>query len=146
MSRTASSPLRGVLTDCVRSATAAPSLHNSQPWMFRLEDRAVQLYADPSRRLDVLDPYGRELFISVGAALFTLRLALQGAGYVPRTEILPDPAVFLLPQGFENRGHKRDSLQNLFLEDLMAAVDVGGRESLANSGQDHVSLLHLREA
>ena len=92
MSGTTSSRLHGVLTDCVRSATAAPSLHNSQPWLFRLQGRTVRLYADRGRRLDVLDPYGRELFISVGAALFTLRLALHGAGYVPRTEILPDPA------------------------------------------------------
>jgi len=81
--------------DLHRAAAAgirAPSLHNSQPWLFRLQGRTVRLYADRGRRLDVLDPYGRELFISVGAALFTLRLALHGAGYVPRTEILPDPA------------------------------------------------------
>ena len=90
MSGTTSSRLHGVLTDCVRSATAAPSLHNSQPWLFRLRDRTVEVYADRGRRLDVLDPYGRELFISVGAALFTLRLALHGAGYVPHTGVLPN--------------------------------------------------------
>jgi nitroreductase len=92
MDGTASSQLRDVLTDCVRSATCAPSLHNSQPWLFRLQGRTVRLYADRGRRLDALDPHGRELVISLGAALFTLRLALQGAGYVPATEVLPDPA------------------------------------------------------
>src|SRR5512138_881474 len=91
MERTSSS-LHGVLTDCVRSATAAPSLHNSQPWLFRVTGRSVRLYADSRRRLDVLDPHGREMLISVGAALFTLRVALQGAGYVPHTAVLPDPA------------------------------------------------------
>lgn len=91
MSRTPAPALRAVLTDCVRSATAAPSLHNSQPWLFRLHDRSVELYADPGRRLDVLDPHGRELLISVGAALFTLRLAMQGAGFAPHTRIFPDP-------------------------------------------------------
>jgi nitroreductase len=76
------------LTACVRSATVAPSLHNSQPWRFRIEAHGVDVYADPRRRLDVLDPAGRELLISVGAAVFTLRLAIRGAGY------LSDPTLF----------------------------------------------------
>src|SRR3954471_23342276 len=92
MGPTTAPPSPAVLTDCVRSATAAPSLHNSQPWSFRLTDRTVRLYADPGRRLGVLDPHGRELLISVGAALFTLRLAMLGAGYATQTRIFPDPA------------------------------------------------------
>jgi nitroreductase len=80
---------RKTLTDCVRTATAAPSVHNSQPWRFRIEAAAVDVYADPARRLDVIDPLGREQLISVGAALFTLRLAMRQAGY--RTELVTFP-------------------------------------------------------
>ncbi|GGN31887.1 hypothetical protein FHR83_005691 [Actinoplanes campanulatus] len=83
-------PSHRVLTDCVRSATTAPSLHNSQPWRFRIEPPAVEVYADPDRRLPVTDPDGREQLISVGAAVFTLRLAIRRAGYQVRCELLPD--------------------------------------------------------
>jgi hypothetical protein len=39
-----------------------------------------------------LDPAGRELTISCGAALFGLRLAFRKLGYAPAVETLPDPA------------------------------------------------------
>jgi len=80
------------LRECVAAATTAPSLHNSQPWLFRIEPDAVQVRADRGRRLDVLDPAGRELLISVGAALFTLRLAIRGAGFRPDLRLFPDTA------------------------------------------------------
>ncbi|SNY59119.1 Acg family FMN-binding oxidoreductase [Paractinoplanes atraurantiacus] len=83
--------MRKMLTEGVRTATSAPSLHNSQPWLFRIHQDTVDVYADPSRRLTVLDPGGREQLISVGAAVFTLRLAVAAAGYRVATELLPDP-------------------------------------------------------
>jgi nitroreductase len=82
---------RAVVTDCVRSATMAPSLHNSQPWLFRIHGSAVDVYADPDRRLQVLDPDGREQLVSVGAAVFTLRLALRQAGYASDVDLFPVP-------------------------------------------------------
>jgi hypothetical protein len=81
MNTTTVPPSRKVLVDCVHSATTAPSLHNSQPWRFRIDGPAVEVYADPARRLEVIDPAGREQMISLGAAVFTLRLAIQRAGY-----------------------------------------------------------------
>lgn len=81
---------RATIEDCVRSATAAPSLHNSQPWLFRIGAGVVDVYADRRRQLEVLDPTGRELLISVGAAVITLDLALRGAGYQPDVVVLPD--------------------------------------------------------
>ncbi|MGA5298308.1 Acg family FMN-binding oxidoreductase [Nucisporomicrobium flavum] len=82
---------RTVLSECVRTATAAPSLHNSQPWRFRVGDDHVDVYADRGRQLTVLDPTGRELLISVGAAVFTLRLAIRDAGCLPVLTLFPDP-------------------------------------------------------
>ncbi|MCM4084396.1 Acg family FMN-binding oxidoreductase [Paractinoplanes hotanensis] len=82
---------RGMLIRCVEAATLAPSLHNSQPWRFRIDGETVEVYADPARRLEVLDPHGRELTISVGAALFTLRAAIRDAGWIPAVEAYPDP-------------------------------------------------------
>ncbi|MEV4346469.1 nitroreductase family protein [Actinoplanes sp. NPDC049596] len=84
--------MREMLTECVRTATSAPSLHNSQPWLFRISRDTVEVYADPRRRLPVLDPVGREQLISVGAAVFTLRLAIAAAGYRCAEEIFPETA------------------------------------------------------
>ncbi|WP_433362210.1 Acg family FMN-binding oxidoreductase [Actinoplanes sp. CA-142083] len=86
-------PSRRVLVDCVHSATAAPSLHNSQPWRFRIRSGRIDVYADPDRRLPVLDPQGRELMISVGAAVLNLRLALREAGYLNDLQLFPEPGV-----------------------------------------------------
>ncbi|GAA1869087.1 Acg family FMN-binding oxidoreductase [Actinomadura bangladeshensis] len=76
----------------VTAAIAAPSVHNTQPWFFRLdEDAAVmELHADTGRALPVIDPRGRALHISCGAALFNLRLAIRVTGHRPLVEPLPD--------------------------------------------------------
>lgn len=78
----------GVLT----TAGRAPSLHNAQPWLFRVEPDVIELHADPHRRLPVVDPDDREQRIACGAALFTLRVALHGHGIRPIVTLLPDPA------------------------------------------------------
>ena len=72
-------------------AGRAPSLHNTQPWHFTVNDDAIELYADASRRLHV-DPDGREMIISCGAALYGLRLAVRSLGYVPEVELLRGPS------------------------------------------------------
>jgi hypothetical protein len=75
----------------IATAARAPSVHNTQPWRFRAGPDAIELYADQRRKLRV-DPVGREMLISCGAALFGLRLAVRSLGYVPMVELLPDPA------------------------------------------------------
>jgi hypothetical protein len=79
----------------IATAARAPSVHNTQPWRFRVRPYAIELYADPSRKLQV-DPAGREMLISCGAALFGLRLAIRSLGYLPVVELLPDPAALRL--------------------------------------------------
>src|SRR5690349_8998720 len=91
MNKTVIPPSRKVLVDCVHTATTAPSLHNSQPWRFRIDGTTVDVYADPARRLEVIDPAGREQLISVGAAVFTLRLAIRRAGYHVDLTAFPCP-------------------------------------------------------
>jgi hypothetical protein len=73
------------------TAARAPSVHNTQPWRFRAGEYAIELYADQRRKLRV-DPLGREMLISCGAALFGLRLAVRSLGYLPVVELLPDRA------------------------------------------------------
>src|SRR5258707_4180622 len=64
----------GDMAFLVATAARAPSVHNTQPWKFRVRRNAVELLADPSRKLHRIDPVGRELMISCGGALFGLRL------------------------------------------------------------------------
>ncbi len=75
----------------ITTAARAPSVHNTQPWRFQVGEFAIELYADTRRKLRV-DPVGREMLISCGAALFGLRLAVRSLGYLPVVELLPDPA------------------------------------------------------
>lgn len=72
-------------------ATLAPSVHNTQPWRFVLDGDALEIHADPLRRLEVLDPSGRQMLISCGCALFNARVSLAASGYQARVERLPDP-------------------------------------------------------
>jgi hypothetical protein len=72
-------------------AVLAPSGHNTQPWLFRVSDDSVEIYADRTRALPVVDPDDRELVMSCGTALFNLRLTLRHFGYADHVELLPDP-------------------------------------------------------
>ncbi len=86
-------PITGTTADklraAVRFAVSAPSSHNSQPWRFVLADGCLELRADRSRALPVVDPDDRELVISCGSALFHLCLALRHFGSTPQVERLP---------------------------------------------------------
>jgi hypothetical protein len=94
----------------IDAAKAAPSVLNTQPWLFQIvaNDR-INLRAQPERRLRNIDPKGRELLISCGAALFNLRLALRVAGH--------DPVVWLMP-GDELMPGGEDQ------PDLLASVEI----------------------
>jgi hypothetical protein len=79
------------LRAAVKYAVLAPSSHNTQPWLFIMRDMSLELYADRSRGLAVVDPRDRELVISCGAALFNLRLALRHFANREVATVLPDP-------------------------------------------------------
>jgi hypothetical protein len=80
------------LARLIATAARAPSVHNTQPWLFHASRDAIDLLADRDRNLPRIDPAGREMHISCGAALFGLRLAIRELGYMPDGLLLPDPA------------------------------------------------------
>jgi hypothetical protein len=66
------------------AANLAPSVHNTQPTRWQLAtDGALWLIADTSRQLPIGDATGRDLLVSLGAALegTALTLAEQGFGF-----------------------------------------------------------------
>lgn len=91
-------PPAEVIRDLVRAAILAPSMHNTQPWLFRVsrESQTVALSIDPARMLRHGDPHGRGAYIAGGAALFNLRIAIAMAGREPVVRLLPEPAEPLL--------------------------------------------------
>lgn len=82
----------GQLRAAVPAAIRAPSLHNTQPWRFRLRDGGIEVLLDPARRLPIADATGWGARISCGAAVFNLRLALAAAGTPARVFLTPYPA------------------------------------------------------
>nr|BFE74358.1 hypothetical protein GCM10020092_076590 [Actinoplanes digitatis] len=81
--------------DLVRAAAAgirAPSLFNTQPWLFRLGGGAIEVLADPTRQLAVADRDGWAVRLACGAAVYNARLALAAAGTPAEVELSPGPA------------------------------------------------------
>lgn len=70
-------------------ASRAPSIANSQPWLWRTDGAAVELYADVRRQLRADDPRGRQLMVSCGAAVHHLGVAAAALGLRPRVERVP---------------------------------------------------------
>ncbi|TLS45351.1 nitroreductase [Streptomyces montanus] len=81
------------VTTLVAEATAAPSMHNAQPWRFRYvtAEQLLVLRGDPDRAMPSSDPDNRALHIGCGAALFNLRVAAAHTGLMPETRLLPEP-------------------------------------------------------
>jgi nitroreductase len=77
------------LAAAVDLARLAPSVHNTQPWRFQVDGDALTLSRDPGRRLEALDPSGRQQVISCGAALYLARLALREQGFDSEVVMLP---------------------------------------------------------
>jgi hypothetical protein len=66
--------------ELIRYATLAPSSHNTQCWKFRLEDRAISILPDLSRRCPVVDPDDHHLYVSLGCAAENLIQAAKAQG------------------------------------------------------------------
>jgi len=161
-----------ILLECLRAAIAAPSIHNTQPWRFRPHADGVDVFADHARRLGVIDPAGREVLISVGAALFNLRVAILAHGRTPITKLLPSSyepdrvaevtfgqitppsdTVRMLAQAIPRRHTNRRpfstaSVPNEVLKELVEAAAVeGGHLAVADPGAREavLSLVRLAE-
>lgn len=66
--------------DFVRFATLAPNSHNTQPWTFRLEENAVEIRPDFSRRCPVVDPDDHHIYVTLGCAAENLAIAANASG------------------------------------------------------------------
>ncbi len=115
-----------VVRALIGAAGAAPSIHNTQPWRFRVSDDLIEVHGDPDRMLWVADPRGRALHLSCGAALFNLKLAIRALGAKPLVWPLPDPE------------HEPTLLASVRLEEARPAT-VAEREMFEVIDQRHTS-------
>jgi nitroreductase len=107
--------LRDHTDEIVWAATRAPSYRNTQPWLFRVAARQVEVYADRSRSCPVADPEARELFLGLGAAVFGVRLALSRLRVRPvaglsRDHAHPDLAAVVVAAGHVHAPDEDDRL------------------------------------
>ncbi len=87
-------PVDAQLRFLLRYAILAPSSHNTQPWLFSVRDRSVEIYVDHTRALRITDPDDRQMAIACGCALFHLRIAMEHFGHTPRVERFPSAGDF----------------------------------------------------
>ena len=91
MSDTTQAPARSEVERAVSFGVRAPSIHNTQPWRWVYRPGVLELYADRSRQLPALDPDGRSVLLSCGAALELARLGFAAGGWRTEIDRLPDP-------------------------------------------------------
>ncbi|KUI44042.1 NAD(P)H nitroreductase [Mycobacterium sp. IS-1590] len=89
---TAEFPDAETLRTVLSLATRAPSVHNSQPWYWKVGDESLHLYADRSRHLAKTDADERDLMVSCGMALHHAIVALAAVGWRARVHRFPNPA------------------------------------------------------
>ncbi|GGM35532.1 NAD(P)H nitroreductase [Micromonospora sonchi] len=84
-------PLTTALAEAAAMAGHAPSVHNTQPWRWRVLPEALELRMVRDRRLAATDPTGELVTLSCGAALHHARLALAAEGWTASVHRMPDP-------------------------------------------------------
>ena len=75
----------------VQSATLAPSIYNTQPWLFNLSESSIKIYPDPSRHLLRIDPAKRELHMSLGCALENAIIELRSLKFRSDVSVFSHP-------------------------------------------------------
>jgi hypothetical protein len=85
-------PDAGTIRTALALASRAPSVHNTQPWRWRVGMQSLHLYSDVTRQLPNTDPEGRDLMLSCGAALNHCVIAFAAVGWQAKVHRLPNPA------------------------------------------------------
>ncbi len=84
----------------VQSAVLAANPHNTQPWLFRVREGSLELFADTSRHLGAMDPFLREMHLGLGCALENMMLTARAEGYEVELRLEPGTLTKVTPQDF----------------------------------------------
>lgn len=128
----------------------APSAHNTQPWVLRYDNDAVEVGWDPARELPDGDPGRRDLFLSLGAFVETCLIVAADAGLAIRAEItvdeerrtaarlLPAPDLYATPFSARTVG-LRGCARGVHTGGRLTAADLGA----ARTGLERTSLVEV---
>jgi hypothetical protein len=73
--------LQGTPLALVAAAVLAANPHDTQPWLFRISDDAIEVLADLSRNLGAMDAFVREMHLGLGCAIENMLIAAGPNGY-----------------------------------------------------------------
>jgi hypothetical protein len=128
------------LLEMIRLATLAANSHNSQPWKFTIQENRIEIFPDSARRLPVVDPDDRELWISLGCALENLLIAGSALGFAGQVTY-PDPdSPFIAVDLFPDRPFAdalttaiplRQSTRSEFRAELVRVADLKKAKEIA---------------
>ncbi|MDR3513279.1 MAG: hypothetical protein P4L73_16705 [Caulobacteraceae bacterium] len=81
--------VRGSPLALVAAGVLAANPHDTQPWLFHVQEGSIEVFADTSRNLGAMDPFLREMHIGLGCALENMALAAPANGYGAEIETIP---------------------------------------------------------
>ena len=73
----------------LKYAILAPSTHNTQPWLFKIESENCKIFIDSNRLLPESDPENRDLYISLGCSVQNLVEAAKIYGIFKSVSFYP---------------------------------------------------------
>lgn len=83
----------GGIEPVVAAGVLAANAHDSQPWRFRVDtrggDAVIEVLRDPDRNIGVVDPFRREMHISLGCAVENIAVTARARGHEPAVSLLP---------------------------------------------------------
>ncbi len=77
-------------TFLLRYAVLAPSVYNTQPWVFAVTDQGIRIFVNLSAWLKVADWDQRDMYLSIGCAIENLVIAADRFGFAATITYLPD--------------------------------------------------------
>lgn len=107
-------PLTTALTEAAATSGRAPSVHNTQPWRWKVLPDALELRMMLDPQLAATDPENRLVTLSCGAALHHARVALAAEGWTAMVERMPDPnqpELLARLTGFRHTGADPDAMR-----------------------------------
>jgi hypothetical protein len=107
----------------VHSAVLAANAHDTQPWKFRIDSERIDVYADTDRHLGAMDPFRREMHLSLGCALENAALIARSLGFAASMDIAGGS---LSLEGSSSKERERGGFNALY---RVASISLAGQRA-----------------